>query len=268
MSKQGSRVRYCACKIYICFHHIAHLKKLIFILLCLSSVTSYAQILKGRVTEAGTTNALFPVTVVNLRTQQATYTNQEGYYQITAEAGDKIAYSYIGYKSRQYQMPISVGTYLADIKLEPANYKLQELLIMPDYTEYQVDSIYRKQTFKPQLERTNAHIISSPFSYVAEKFNKRAKQRKKFQKNFPKWESERYIETIYTQELVHEQTGLSGDSLGYFMSANPMPYDYARTATELEMKMWIRYHYRNWMKMIDTTGLPKVSDSLMNEIKQ
>lgn len=248
-------------------HRITHLKKLIFILLCLSSVTSYAQILKGRVTEAGTNKALYPVTVVNLRTQKATYTNPEGYYKISAEAGDKMAYSFIGYRSKQYQMPISVGTYEADIKLESANYKLEELLIMPDYTEYQIDSIYRKKTYKPQLERTNAHIVSSPFSYVAEKFNKRAKQRKKFQKNFPKWEAERFVETVYTAEMAHELTGLTGDSLGYFMSANPMPYDYARTATELEMKMWIRYHYRNWIKMIDSTGLPVIKDSLIEQTK-
>lgn len=207
---------------------------------------------------------LYPVTVVNLRTQQATYTTQKGYYTIEAVAGDKIAYSYIGYKSKQRQMPISVGTYEIDVALESVSYRLNELILMPDYTEYQVDSIERVKKYRPFLSRTKSNPISSPFSFVAEKFNKRSKQVFRFKKNFSKWESERFIDSRYTPELVAEQTGLSGDSIGHFMNAYPMPYDYARSATELEMKMWIRYHFKEWNKQVDTTGVPKVNDSLLN----
>jgi hypothetical protein len=32
------------------------------------------------------------------------------------------------------------------------------------------------------------------------------------------------------------------------MNAYPMDYDYARAATDLELKMWIRFHYREWKK--------------------
>lgn len=246
-------------------HYCWILKLTLLIILCLTSVAGYAQTLKGRVTEAGTNKALFPVTVVNLRTQKATYTSAEGYYSVQAEAGDKIAYSFIGYKSRQYQMPISVGTYLADIQLESVNYRLEELYIMPDYTQYQLDSIERLQTYRPFLNRPRISPFSSPFSYVASKFNKRSKQIKKFKRNFGKWEDARYIDTRYTPELVAEMTGLEGDSLGYFMNANPMPFDYARTATELEMKMWIRYHYRNWIKTVDSTDIPQINDSLIQK---
>jgi hypothetical protein len=47
---------------------------------------------------------------------------------------------------------------------------------------------------------------------------------------------------------VGTTTGLTGDSIGYFMYAYPMPYDFVHTATSLEMKMWIRYNYKQWIK--------------------
>lgn len=238
---------------------------LLCILLLWFCMPGFAQTLKGRVTEAGNNKALFPVTVVNLRTQQATYTSERGDFAIQAEAGDKVAFSFIGYKTQQYQMPISTGIYTTDIAMERISYRLQEVILMPDYTPYQVDSIERRKTYKPFLARTKSSPIMSPVSFVAEKFNKRSKQIFRFQKKFGQWEDERYIDTRYTIELVSEMTGLQGDSLGYFMSANPMPYDYARTATDLEMKMWVRSHYREWLKIIDSTGLPDVQDTLIRK---
>lgn len=227
--------------------------------------STFAQTLKGRVTDAGVAGPLYPVTVVNLTTQKATYTNPTGEFSIYAEAGDKIAFSFVGFKSVQYQMPISVGVHITSIKMDRISYQMQELILMPDYTPYQADSIRRVSTYRPFLNRTKSSPISSPFSFVAEKFNKRSKQIFKFKKNFGAWEDARFIDTRYTPELVYEMTGMEGDSIGHFMNANPMPYDYARAATELELKMWIRHHHREWLKTIDSTGLPKINDALLHE---
>lgn len=222
-----------------------------------------AQTLKGRVTDANDATAIYPVTVVNLRTQQSTNTNLQGYYTIQARAGDKIAFSYVGYKSKQYIMPISSGIYNADIQLEMVSYWLQEVTLMPDYTEYQLDSIERVKTYRLFLNRQKSSPIGSPFSFVAEKLNRRSKQIFKFKKNFNKWEVQKFIDSRYTPELVTEMTHMTGDSLAHFMNATPMPYDYARTATELEMKMWIRFHHKEWLKEVQKTGLPKINDSLI-----
>lgn len=222
-----------------------------------------AQTLKGNIRDEVSNAPLYPVTVVNLRTDEATYTNEQGDFSIYAEAGDKIAFSYIGYKSTQYTMPISSGTYTVNLKLGAVTYNLREVTIMPDYTPYQVDSIERKQTYKPALSMPHASPIASPFSYIAEKFSKKSKRTFRFQKNFQKWEKDQFVDTRYTPELVAEQTGLEGDSIGHFMNAYPMPYDYARGASDMEMKMWIRYNYRQWTKK-DTIQIPQVKDSLLN----
>ena len=245
------------------------IRLVIFLLfLCPGAITASAQTLRGTVTEAGTKKALYPVTVVNLRTQNATYTSERGNFTISAEAGDKIAFSFIGYKVVQYQMPISNGTYITDITLERISYRLQEVILTPDYTPYQRDSIENQRVYKGVLSRTKSHPVMSPISFVAEKLNPRSRQIFRFQRQLAQWENEKYIDTRYTPELVYEMTGLSGDSLGFFMGTHQMPYDYARTATDLELKMWIRSHYREWLKHVDTAGLPEVNDSLVTGSKR
>ena len=237
---------------------------LLLILLGLYAVPAVAQTLQGKVREAGTAEPLYPVTVVNLRTQKATYTTPQGDYTIHAVAGDKISFSYIGYKPLEYVMPVSMGVYTANINMQRISYQLQEVILMPGYNQYQVDSFERRKTYRAALSRTKSGVMS-PVSFVAEKLSKRSKQIYKFQKNFNKWEDQKFVDTRYTTDLVYEMTGLEGDSLAHFMNAYPMPYDYARTATDLEMKMWIRDHYRSWLKVVDTSGLPKIDEGLIPE---
>ena len=90
--------------------------------------------------------------------------------------------------------------------------------------------------------------VFSPASALAEQFNKKSKQRARFQENFSKWESQKFVDTRYSSEMVQALTGLTGDTLAAFINAHPMPYDYARAATDLEIKMWVRYNYREWIK--------------------
>ncbi|GBL35256.1 hypothetical protein EMGBS15_08510 [Filimonas sp.] len=43
-------------------------------------------------------------------------------------------------------------------------------------------------------------------------------------------------------------TQLEGDDLASFMNQYPMDYEYARVATELEIKMWIKYNFQDYLK--------------------
>jgi len=95
----------------------------------------------------------------------------------------------------------------------------------------------------------------SPFSAIAEKFSKKSKRAFQFQKDFYRLESEKFIDTRYTPDLVNELTGATGDSIGHFMYAYPMPYDFARTASDLEIKMWIRTSYKVWARKDSITNV-------------
>lgn len=218
------------------------MKKITFLLLLFYSSVQ-AQSLQGVVTDAATGKPLVAVTVVNQVTQQAAYTNEHGVYSITSKPGDMIMFSYLGYKTVRQQKPPSVIVATLNIAMEQEAYQLREFKIMPgNLTPFQMDSIERRSIYRTELSRTHPSPIMSPVSAIAEKFSTKARRTYKFQKEYVQRDEQRFIDTRYTPELVNEQTGLEGDSIGHFMYAYPMAYNFARTVSDLELKMWIRYN--------------------------
>lgn len=221
-----------------------------FILICLLLIGSacYAQSLSGVITDAQKHRALFPVTVFNTATQKAVYTNEFGAFSISASAGQKIYISYVGYKNEEILVTEENLAKPVQIKMQLMSYELDEFVFHRGPTQYQKDSAHRRDVYSRTLEWKRSSSIASPFSFVADRLSHDSKARYRFQKNYNKWEDEKFVDTRYTPALVAEQTGLSGDSLAFFMNSNPMPYDYARSASEMELKMWIRYQCREWRK--------------------
>jgi hypothetical protein len=206
-----------------------------------------AQTLKGIIAGGDDGKPLYPVTVINVVTQESTYSNEQGEFSIRAKTGEEIIFSFLGYTTVRRSMPATLGIATMRVEMLTQNYKLNEVVIRPGYTNYQLDSIRRHSTYERTLARQKTTSIMSPVSLLAESISGKSRQLYHFQKNFNKWESERFIDSRYTAELVTKLTRLTGDSLGNFMLAYPMPYDYARTATELEIEMWIRYNYKQWL---------------------
>lgn len=235
------------------------MRYLLFILAFAASLHTTAQKMQGKVVDAKTGEMLYPVTVVNMLTQQQVYTNEQGAFSITAKAGEQLAFFYVGYKSAERL--IQAGATEMRVELQPMKVQLNELVVRPrDYSPYQIDSIERRSTYKRTLARRKASAMS-PFSFVAEKFSKTAKQTYRFQKAYNYLEDQRFIDSKYTSDLVSEMTGLDGDSLAHFMNAYPMPYDYARTATDLEIKMWIRTNHKKWKEHPSVPAIP--ADTLL-----
>lgn len=202
--------------------------------------------IKGRVTDAGTGEPMELVAIVNTTTQQLVYTDAKGGYTINAHAGETISASYLGY--RQTLLPISSGSEFIplNISLRRQNIQMTELVIKPKYTPYQADSISRHSTYQRTLNRGHEGSLMSPVTWLAEKVSHKSQQRFRFQKEFARLENERFIETRYSPELVTQMTYLTGDTLAHFMNQYQMPVDYARNASDLELKMWIRTNYREW----------------------
>jgi hypothetical protein len=227
-------------------------RRFLFLLLLIAAGPLQAQVLEGIVAEGDDGSPLTAVMILNKTKNQSTMTDVDGKYSIRADKGDNIDFSYMGYYPVSLMMPESVNTFRR-ISMKKKLFSLEEIVIGPDYTPYQLDSIRRRKLYALDLSRervssTTMGAIFSPASALAEQFSKKSKQRFRFQKNFVKWESQKYIDTRYLPEEVASLTGLSGDTLAAFINAHPMPQDYARTATDLEIKMWIKYNYKEWIK--------------------
>lgn len=239
-------VCYAGSALYLYAHTIIKLRIALFILTLVGSVPVYGQSMSGIVSDGSTGKLLHPVTVVNITTQKAVYTNEFGAFSIPATEGQRIAFSFVGYKTMQRPITAADINSIVAIKMDILNIELSEFVFRPK--TYSFDSAERRATYTKVLGWHRANSITSPFSFVADRLSRESKMRQKFQRNFYKWENEKFIDSRYTPWLVEQQTNLTGDSLAFFMNAHPMPYDYARTASDIELKMWIRYHYRLWLK--------------------
>jgi hypothetical protein len=223
----------------------------LFVLLCCIAFPSYAQVLTGVVAD-GDDSTLAGIVIQNKTHLQSIMSDANGGYSITAYKNDIIEFSFLGYYPYSMLMPED-GKVTRKIVLIKKAFTLDEVVIGPQYTPYQLDSIERRQLYKGALSRGFASsstlgAIFSPASALAEQFNKESKQIARFQKNYVKWESQRFIDTRYSFEEVGQLTGLTGDTLAAFINAYPMANDFARTATDMEIKMWVKYNYREWIK--------------------
>jgi hypothetical protein len=223
-------------------------KRLLFILLVLCATQINAQVLKGTVKNGATGEYLSTVIIRNQTTGQTAYTGANGFYTLNAKKGDIVTFNLVGYKEERYAVPSSLGAAEMYVSLFQMSYELDEFIFRPKFTPYQIDSMERKSTYARALARQKGGSVMSPVTFVAEKISKRSKRFYKFQKNFYQWEEEKFVATRYTEALVTSQTGLRDDTVAYFMNANPMPYDFARVASDLEIKVWIREQYKEWLK--------------------
>ena len=88
----------------------------------------------------------------------------------------------------------------------------------------------------------------SPVTSIYQKFSKKHKNTRKFKNQIVNNEFQKFIDTRYTKELVIQLTKLSDEEAQTFINAYPMEYQYARTASELEIKMWIKYNFLEYSK--------------------
>lgn len=222
------------------------MKYLNIILFLLLSLSTTAQVLKGRVVSGETGSPIAAVAVYNVTTKQTSYTDSHGLFTISAKKGNEISFSFVGYKSQQKTVPSALGVAEMYIELFRLSYELDEFTLRPLYTPYQMDSMERKATYARALAREKGGSVMSPVTFIAERLSKKSKQVFNFQKSFNYWEEVKFVESRYSPELVQSLTGLHGDTLANFMNSNPMPLDYARAASDLEIKIWIREHYKSW----------------------
>lgn len=228
---------------------------LITLLLFMSLTAGAQQILSGIVMDLEKSEPVPYATLTNLRTEMVTQASVKGAFNLEAQAGDRIRINRLGveptvltvteemlYAYQRVFVQYTVGT-LAEVDVTAL-------------TPYQRDSLYRDSLYRPTLARKKDKaefvitpvgvLITNPISSWVQYLVPKTRQKWKFQKNFAKWEEQKFIETVYTTELVSGITGLQGDSCAYFMNAYPMPVQMARTAKETELKSWIKANYQDY----------------------
>lgn len=223
-----------------------------FLLLCLLTLhaTGYAQHMSGMVLDDQDETPLQSAVILNKRTGNSALSDQKGMYRLHVKYGDTISISLLSYQSVTFTVKDTKQEFVRNIYLSPESDML-EAFEVNTLTPYQRDSLARKNLYGSALSRewvSGGQAVFSPMTALAQQFSRKAKQRRRFQLNYNEWENQRFIESRYTREFVAELVPLHGDTLSSFINAYPIAADFARAATDLELKMWIRYNYLEWEK--------------------
>ncbi len=237
----------------------------IVLLICFTlfvSVGVRSQTLRGIVIDGETKQPLYLVNAVDNASSQSTATDERGMFVLPVKNGEVISFSYIGYHTIQR---LATTDSVLTVAMFPLSVSLQEYILHPDYTPYQKDSAEMATRYSTELNKkpikvgfnsANGGGFSGLIGAPVQKLSKSYKQNKKFKENYKKDQEQKFIDTRYTPELTSALTGFAGDSLAIFMNTYPMEYKFARTATDLELKMWIRQNYKDYLKPKKQTAVP------------
>lgn len=226
------------------------MRRLLFIYIIILPRCLWAYAVSGIVTDHADGTAIAGVTILNASNGASAIADARGYFTIPAETGDHLTLTAIGYE----RADLTVGTAsFYSIKMKQKNVQLKEF-VLSDLTPFQKDSVAMHKLYQDQLDKKPPKIqyaglsASGLISAFAYSVSRKSRQNKAFKKNFNNDEQQKFVSTRYTPSLTGRLTGLTGDTLAYFMNAYPMDYTFARTATDLELKMWIRDNYKRYKK--------------------
>lgn len=236
---------------------------------CCCTAPVLAQEVRGIVSDTESGELLNGAMVENKSRKRFVFTDEYGTFAVYAIPGDTLQFSLVGYLPRNMILHSTETPAFRRIALSKDLIPIDTVVITPGLTAYQQDSLKRRAVYgkkvdekPPKFKRNKPHPLygglgqsnlsfNGPISSITRKRSKKYKRLKAFQDHFKADETQRYIDSRYSKETVAALTGLTQERLEAFMQAYPIPYDFARAATDLEIRMWIRYNYKVWTRTLE-----------------
>lgn len=221
-------------------------------LLLFSFIGSQGQSVIGFIADGETNLRLSGVVVTDLVSGMSVSSGAAGFFDLPVARGSRLSFSLAGYHTLER---LAANTDTMHIVLLPISVQLPEYTLH-ELTPFQRDSIematlYEKELNKkkitPKITADGGLVVSGLIGAPVQRMSRSYKQNKKFKAAFKKDMEQKFIDTRYKPELVTSLTGLTGDSLISFMNSHPMDYSFARAATDLEIKAWIRETFHEFL---------------------
>lgn len=201
------------------------------------------------------------VLVANQGTRQYTYTNDKGMFTLSANDNDTLLFMLAGFRS--YTMPVNTEDDQVVVKLQKLSYSMDEIEVRPELEKYKEEHAEMLRTYnktfadaerKPEVFGSNGLVVSGLISGLAARISGQRKRDKRFAEDFNRTEGRKLVDIRYNPEVVMSATKTSNDTAVMFIRNHPMAVDFARDASSLELLMWIRTEYEQWIEAgMDTT---------------
>ncbi len=240
--------------------------QILFLLLFLSTRT-FAQkvtVVAGKIQDVDGGAFLGQVHIQNLKHPDwVTNSDSSGKYSISVSKNDSVRFTLPGYLTRTLLFTGENEAWFKVVLFTTERIMLDTVVVAQEMTAFEKNSqehrrLYSKPLrYKPpkatmphskDLEGGKPLRIWGPLSGLLGKTSRVYKKNKAFKEMYANTETQLFISQRYDATLVTTLTGLNGDSLYHFMQTYPMTIEYANAATDLEIQMWIKYNYREWIK--------------------
>lgn len=229
--------------------------RLFFLLLFLPGIVS-AQQYRGRIYDATSFTPVGNVLITNTRTSSLWLSDASGMIAFTAAPGDIMTFTNRYYKPAQ--LMITSFPQVISIAMNKAPIELAGVEVLSPLARYQRDSASNRQLYRKQLGYAHSRPeysigggnatagvgANGLVSELALLVSGKKKAAKRLEAELLYLEGLQYASIRYTPWLVSAQTGLEDSAAIAFIVRNPIPNDFLRLASELELKMRIRELYR------------------------
>ncbi|HTH81542.1 MAG TPA: hypothetical protein VL490_01325 [Mucilaginibacter sp.] len=212
-------------------------RHLLILIVLFAAYTAKAQeVLKGTITESGTSQKLTNVFIHDNTNKQLTMADKEGKFSINTATGHLLIFDSPGY--------MSDTLYLVDMK--PKNIELKSMGI----TLRQVNISARRAAFNPRVEypevyqKSKVYILSPSTWFSAE--GKNARRLKRY---FTSEEQERQVDEAYSVAYVSSIVPLKGMDLENFMSMYRPTYAFIRSNSGPTLAAYINDSYKKFMAL-------------------
>jgi len=208
-------------------------------LICLTAGLANAQrILKGTVTENGTTIKLTNVFIRDNSNKQTAITDDKGNFEIKTEAGHIIIFDSPGYTSDTL--------YVVDLK--PKNIQLEVKSIA--LREVSVTSSRQGQAFDPHKEYPEVYekskvYVLSPTTW----FGKENRDARRMKKYFKTEAEERHVDEVFTRAYVSSIVPLKGQDLDDFMTIYRPSYSFVKGNDRQSLAVYINDSYKKYQNL-------------------
>jgi hypothetical protein len=188
--------------------------------------------------------------IINKTLRMGTVTDAYGDFKITANVNDSIFFSAIGYEKLTIALTDSMYTYGYIIKLKPATYELDEVIIQP-LIERPLITKWEVYT-KPLPNQGGINIplpnpLDHPVTALYDLLSKEGKQKRYNQKLTEGTHDFMLLGEKFNGEMVSQMTGLMDDELIKFMSYCNFTNDFLMNYSPETIKREIRKKYQEYV---------------------
>lgn len=205
---------------------------------------------KGYVLDSLSKNPLINARVENSKTHKGITTDIYGYFELEAIDNEFLIISMLGYKNKyvnltSYNQDKPIMIYLA---IKPV--QLKDVVITKGPTKYQIDSARNASLYKSIIEYEQQKSVFSPVTSAYQKFSKKHRNIRKFKSQMETMEKQKFIDSRYNAPFVMELTQMNEEEAQLFINKYPIEYDFARAASDVELKLWIKYYYKQYQAQL------------------